>query len=122
MSAYEVKLFVVGAVLVLVLAILYRRHQGPADEAVDPPAAAAGHMARVLRGLLAAEDAVPLDRDLRVAVGFGSCVDVIASAADVLRTLNASVPDDPQHFNTVHDQEEFERIFAYFFRHGAAAE
>lgn len=121
MSACEVKLVVVGSVLVVVLAFLYRRHQGPADETLDPTATT-GHMARVLRGLLAAEDAVPLDRDLRVAIGFGSCVDVIASAADVLRTLNASVPEDPQHFNTVHDQEEFERIFAYFFRHGAAAE
>src|SRR6218665_2526416 len=96
--------------LIILAAYFYRRR----DDAI--------HIDRVLAGLLEAENAVPLDSGIRVAVGFGSCVDVIGSAIDFLNDLKASVPENPQHFNTVRDQEEFEKIFAYFFRHGAAAE
>lgn len=108
--AGNAKLVTVCSVLVLLSSYLYRRHMD------------VKHLDTVLMGLLEAERAVPLDSGLRVAVGFGSCVDVIGSAMDVLAKLSASVPDKPEHFNTVHNQEEFEKIFAYFFRHGAAAE
>lgn len=96
--------------LIILVAYFYRRHEDVI------------HLDRVLAGLLEAENAVPLNSGIRVAVGFGSCVDVIGPALDLLKKLEASVPENPQHFNTVHDQEEFEKIFAYFFRHGAAAE
>ena len=101
------------AFLFLVTALLYKRHL---DTAADE------HLKSVLEGLLKAENAVRQTNDLRVAVGFGSCVDVIGPGLDILEKIRAEVPSVPEHFDTVHNKEELEKIFAYFFRHGAAAE
>ncbi|ESO06146.1 hypothetical protein HELRODRAFT_140484, partial [Helobdella robusta] len=58
----------------------------------------------------------------KVAVGFGSCIDVIVPALEVLRLLNVTAPKVSQHHHAIHDLQQFTDAFAYFFSHGAAAE
>jgi len=100
------------AVLVFVVALLYRRGVETETE----------RMMAVLNGLLKAEQEAALMNQLRVAVGFGSCVDMIGPGLDILECIGASPPDKPKHYDSLRDTDELQRIFAYFFRHGAAAE
>ena len=79
-------------------------------------------MTAVLNGLLKAEQEAQLANPLRVAVGFGSCVDMIGPGLDILQRVGAVPPDKPEHYGSLQDMNELQRIFAYFFRHGAAAE
>jgi len=79
-------------------------------------------MTAVLNGLLKAEQEAPLANELRVAVGFGSCVDMIGPGLDILGRIGAAPPDKPLHYDSLQNMDELQRIFAYFFRHGAAAE
>ena len=79
-------------------------------------------MTAVLNGLLKAEQEASLAHQLRVAVGFGSCVDMIGPGLDILERIGAVPPDKPVHHDSVQNVDELQRIFAYFFRHGAAAE
>jgi len=76
----------------------------------------------VLNGLLKAEQEVSLASHLRVAVGFGSCVDMIGPGLAILERVGAVSPDKPQHYDSLQNVDELQQIFAYFFRHGAAAE
>ena len=101
------------AILVVLAAVYYKKDQG--DELKD-------QIEHVLSGLLRAEKKVPLPAETKVAVGFGSCLDVVADGLDTLEQLGANPPDIPEHFNEVSNREELEKLFAYFYRHGAAAE
>ena len=76
----------------------------------------------VLSGLLKAERKVRPNPQNRVAVGFGACQDVISNALKVLDIVGAEAPDLPEHFNELSTLQDIEQVFAYFFRHGAAAE
>jgi len=100
------------SVLFLIVAVVYRRG---VDVETD-------RMTAVLNGLLKAEQEAALTSQLRVAVGFGSCVDMIGSGLDILGRVGALPSDKPKHYDSLQDMDELRRIFAYFFRHGAAAE
>ena len=100
------------SVLFVIVAVVYRR-------GVDVET---GRMTAVLNGLLKAEQEAALTSQLRVAVGFGSCVDMIGSGLDILGRVGALPPDNPKHYDSLQDMDELRQIFAYFFRHGAAAE
>ena len=101
------------AVTVIIIAVfVYRRRVEMETE----------RMTAVLSGLLKAEQEASLTNRLRVAVGFGSCVDMIVPALDILGHIGAVPPDSPKHYDSLHDLDELQRIFAYFFHHGAAAE
>jgi len=100
------------SVLFLIVAVFYRR--GIEMEQ--------GRMTAVLNGLLKAEQEASLANQLRVAVGFGSCVDMIGPGLDILGRVGAVPPDQPEHYDSLQNMDELQRIFAYFFRHGAAAE
>jgi len=100
------------SVLVIIAAVVYRRGVEWETE----------RMTAVLNGLLKAEQEVALAHQLRVAVGFGSCVDMIGSWLDILGRIGAVPPDRPKHYDSLHDMNELQQIFAYFFQHGAAAE
>lgn len=76
----------------------------------------------VLNGLLRAERKVGLETRTKVAVGFGACLDGFANATELLEKLGAVPPKTPEHFSSIANKEEFEKVFAYFFRHGAAGE
>lgn len=56
----------------------------------------------------------------RVALGYGACHDLFVNATSLLdaRQLKGS----PEHFNEISTREQFLKSFAYFFKHGAAAE
>jgi len=100
------------SVLVFIAALVY--HRGVQMETE--------RMTAVLNGLLKAEQEVSLTNQLRVAVGFGSCVDMIGPGLDILERIGAVPPDRPLHYGSLQNVDELQQIFAYFFRHGAAAE
>lgn len=56
----------------------------------------------------------------KVALGYGACHDLFVNATSLLdyKDLKGS----PEHFNEISSKEEFLKSFAYFFKHGAAAE
>ena len=100
--------------IIIILAAYYYKRQS--DEALQQ------HLQEVLSGLLRAEEKVSLPEQPKVAVGFGACQDIFSDAMEVLDKLGATPPEDPKHFNQITSMEDLERGFAYFFRHGAAAE
>jgi len=104
------KLGSLGTLLIALCVYFYRQHLITAK------------LESVLDGLLRAETAVAVDTNLRIAIGFGSCVDVIGPGMTILEQYGALPPNVPEHFDAVHNQGEFEKVFAYFFQHGAAAE
>ena len=75
----------------------------------------------VLNGLLEVESRAQVRQDAKVAVGFGSCLDILGNGLEVLSKLGATPPSDPENFNTLQSLNEFEKTFAYFFMHGASA-
>ena len=101
---------------ILLLAFVYKRHGDTDGDELK------AQLNTVLNGLLRAEQKVGLDPETRVAVGFGSCLDLIADGLSVLDRVGAEPPVRPRHVNEISSLTEFEEIFAYFFRHGAAAE
>ena len=109
MAVRLVKLF--SGILVVLLGIFIYRRQLEANR-----------VTAVLAGLLRAENSAALDSQLRVAVGFGSCVDVIGPGLKILDRVGAVVPEKTEHYDSLHNMEEFQRIFDYYFKHGAAAE
>lgn len=56
----------------------------------------------------------------RVALGYGACHDLFVNATALLdyRELKGA----PKHYNEISNKDEFLKSFAYFFKHGAAAE
>ncbi|XP_076321887.1 ADP-dependent glucokinase [Tachypleus tridentatus] len=74
----------------------------------------------ILNGLLRAEKKVSLSYKPKVAVGFGSCQDLFVHSKDVI--LFNPPPANPEHFHSISTKDELLKVFAYFFRHGAAAE
>lgn len=109
MAIGTLKVFI-GLLTALIAVIIYRRQ------------AETNRLTAVLAGLLQAESSVSLDSQLRVAVGFGSCVDVIGPALEILNRAGAVAPAETEHYDSVHNMEELQRIFGYYFQHGAAAE
>lgn len=113
MSGAKIGLSVLTAVAVALLAVvLYRRDA--ADDAVR------ARMAAVLDSLLDQETEIRVPRRPRVAVGYGACRDLFVDARSILGGVRA--PDEPAHYNQIDDEDQLARMFAYFFRHGAAAE
>jgi len=64
----------------------------------------------------------PLHSIPKVAVGFGSCIDVVADGLSVLDKFEAVSPDVPEHHESLSNYDEFLKTFAYFYEHGAAGE
>ncbi|RVE42796.1 hypothetical protein evm_012553 [Chilo suppressalis] len=56
----------------------------------------------------------------RVALGYGACHDLFVNATKLL-DFN-ELKGSPEHFNEISNKDEFLKSFAYFFKHGAAAE
>ncbi|OQR72976.1 ADP-dependent glucokinase-like [Tropilaelaps mercedesae] len=74
----------------------------------------------ILGGLLETERQVPVEPSTRIAVGFGSCQDLIVPSRQLFRNLRA--PDQPQNHDVIHTHEQLLEAFTYYFKHGAAAE
>lgn len=58
----------------------------------------------------------------RVAIGFGSCVDVFVDGVELMKSLDISPPSPPVHHDVVTSENDLAESFAYFFQYGAAAE
>lgn len=56
----------------------------------------------------------------KVAVGYGACYDIFANAVPLLKF--DEMEGEPEHFDDVSTFAELIKSFAYYFRHGAAAE
>ncbi|GBP50326.1 ADP-dependent glucokinase [Eumeta japonica] len=56
----------------------------------------------------------------RVALGYGACHDLFVKATALLN--HTEMNGDPRHFNDISTKDELLRSFAYYFKHGAAAE
>ncbi|CAG9788396.1 unnamed protein product [Diatraea saccharalis] len=56
----------------------------------------------------------------KVALGYGACHDLFVNATQLLNFNE--LKGTPEHFNEISNKEEFLKSFAYFFKHGAAAE
>ncbi len=83
----------------------------------------AADIERVLNGLLREETFRAVSHDThRVAIGFGSCVDVVSDGLEVLGALEIPPPQRAAHYDTVSNESELAQGFAYFFQYGAAAE
>lgn len=56
----------------------------------------------------------------KVALGYGACHDLFVNATSLIN--HKDLKGKPEHFNEITSKEEFIKSFAYFFKHGAAAE
>jgi len=99
--------------LIVLLALCYRK-----DVKVIAPA----DLDTILQNLLKAEQVATLHSIPKVAVGFGSCIDVVADGLSVLDKFEAVSPDVPEHHESLSNYDEFLKTFAYFYEHGAAGE
>ncbi|CAG2176366.1 unnamed protein product, partial [Oppiella nova] len=71
--------------------------------------------------LLHIEESVSVNPKTKIAIGFGSCVDVIAQTRDVLLD-RYSPPKAAKHYEIIETRDELLEVFAYYFQFGAAAE
>lgn len=74
----------------------------------------------VLTALENLENSYKVNPRPRVAVGYGICTDVYIEAGNLLEWSEEM--GQPQHFDEISSKEELMKSFAYYFRHGAAAE
>lgn len=56
----------------------------------------------------------------RVAVGYGACHDVFVEAKDLLK--DSVLSGAPEHFDEIKNDIQLLKSFAYYYKHGAAAE
>lgn len=78
-----------------------------------------GELEETLSGLLQQESTARVSPGIKIAVGFGSCQDLVVQSNEVIFDR---APDIPEHFFSITTREEFLKVFAYFYQHGAAAE
>lgn len=81
-----------------------------------------GDLQKVLNGLLYQEGRYLVDNGRRVAVGFGSCWDLVTDGLKLFEAAGISPPVTPEHYDVVSNSGDLAKIFAYFFESGAAAE
>jgi len=99
------------SVLFIVIALLYRRQ---VDEVLKD------RLNSVLAGLVNVEKECSVNIRPKVAVGYGACNDLFIDAKELLKYDDAA--QNPEHFNDINSAEKLLKTYAYFFRHGAAAE
>lgn len=79
-------------------------------------------MRSILDGLLLQERRYSVNKESRVAIGFGSCWDIVTNGVKLMEMVNISVPVHPEHHDTISSREELAQAFAYFIQNGAAGE
>lgn len=76
----------------------------------------------ILRGLLREERFQEVNGRNKVAIGFGSCEDVLADGLAFLDAAGLAAPETPLHHDVISSPEHLAEAFAYFYEYGAAAE
>lgn len=112
MSSHKATILGLFSFLVLLCALLYKKHH---DDVIR------GRLDDTLTSLLHVEKSFTINTDARVAVGYGSCVDVVSSAKNLI-TNHYEPPSQVRHFDVISNEEELLQSFAYFYVRGAAAE
>lgn len=79
------------------------------------------HIDETLRSMLNIESRVSINKDLNVAVGFGSCLDIFVQSKQLIFD-KYQAPKTQVHHENIRTQEELNEVLAYFFVEGAAAE
>lgn len=80
-----------------------------------------GHIDETLRSMLSIESRVKINKDLNVAVGFGSCLDIFVSSRQLILDRHEA-PTVQMHHENIRTQDQLNEVLAYFFNEGAAAE
>lgn len=97
-------------VLIVLAAIYYRN----IDDVLQK------RLLTLLHGLEKLENKYVITRRPKVAIGYGVCTDVFIDAKHLLRYSDEI--GRPEHFDEINTELELLKSFAYYFRHGAAAE
>ena len=74
-----------------------------------------------LESLLTVEKSIQINSNARVAIGYGSCLDIVAPASHLI-TQHNSPPQDPSHHGIINTEQELLESFAFYYKFGAAAE
>ena len=100
-------------ILAAVVLVYYYRENGEDDPARS-----------VLTGLLRAEKRLPTKDSVqkKVAIGFGSCMDIFTRAMPFVDEMGINPPETPLHHDVLDSNKGLAEILAYFFEYGAAAE
>ena len=77
---------------------------------------------RILQGLLKEEEFPLREQPRRVAIGFGSCVDIVTEGLKLFEQLGIAPPESPCHNNVIASEEQLAETFAFFFERGSASE
>jgi ADP-dependent glucokinase len=99
------------SILIIFVALIYRPTND--EELLE-------RLQTVLSGLEKVEQQFSVRPNTRVAVGYGACNDLFADAK--LLFQYTSDANSPEHFDELNTKTEVLKTYAYFFRHGAAAE
>lgn len=110
MGYSKVKLGTFFTVLAVLLALYYRNSSDILQRKLHS----------VLQALERLENKHTVSPRPRVAIGYGICTDVYIEAGNLLEYSDEI--GQPQHFDEISTKEELLKSFAYYFRHGAAAE
>ncbi|KAK3580766.1 hypothetical protein CHS0354_023055 [Potamilus streckersoni] len=114
MVSSKVKVLSLLSIIIALIAFLYKKHT---DDRLRQK------LDHVLSGLLQAEKkATPTVPQIKIAIGFGGCLDYVLDALEFAKKFNLTAPDEPEHYDSVESKEQLSKLFAYFFRYGAAAE
>lgn len=97
-------------VLIVLAAIYYRNNENVLQK----------RLLTLLHGLEKLENKHVITRKPKVAVGYGVCTDVFIDAKHLLKYSDEV--GRPEHFDEINTELELLKSFAYYFRHGAAAE
>lgn len=111
MTSNTVKAGTFISVLFVIIALFYRRQ---VDDVLKD------RLNSILEGLVKVEKQCSVDTRPKVAVGYGACNDLFIDGKELLKY--DAVAENPEHFNDISSTEELLKTYAYFFRHGAAAE
>ena len=76
----------------------------------------------VLNALLIQEKSVNISTDLPVAIGFGSCLDLLVDGIALMNALNKEPPKQKKYHQKIKTLNELSEMFAFFFSQGAAVE
>jgi ADP-dependent glucokinase len=112
MTSHRASFLAVFSLLVLLTALLYKKHH---DDQIH------ARLDHTLNSLLQVEDSFSINNEAKVALGYGSCVDIVSSARNVI-TSHWEPPDEMQSFAMISNEDELIQSFAYFYTRGAAAE
>ncbi|XP_014225330.1 ADP-dependent glucokinase [Trichogramma pretiosum] len=110
MGVNKLKLGTIFSVLIVLAALYFRNSSDILQKRLHS----------VLKALEQLENKYAVNPRPKVAIGYGICTDIYIEASNILEY--SEDVGEPQHFNELNTKDELLKSFAYYFRHGAAAE